>query len=165
MKKTLISGLALLGMLGAGLALADGTMGGGQDHPSWGKDGGKKLEMMQKKLDLTDDQVSKLKELYQGQKDANKSLRERLKADMKSLRDKVDAKASDSDLKSVLDSLSQDRQDLQAARQRMADKMRGILTPTQQAKMVLAMGDRAKGMKKMKGHRHGVDQESDTKGM
>lgn len=68
------------------------------------------------------------------------------------MQQKVDSKASDSDIKTLLDKLKDDRKALQEAQERSMEKIRTILTPTQQAKWVLSMG---RGMGKWDGQKKG----------
>jgi len=116
----------------------------GQDggHPGMGEGGPQgmmNLHRMKDKLGLTDDQVAKLKTLFDSQREAGKPLMDQTKIDMDTLQQKVDTKASDVDLKKALDVLSGDRKAMEANRQKMEDQLRQILTPFQQAKWVLSM--------------------------
>ncbi len=144
----LVGGLATAMFLGYGLAKAQDqnppaddqgsdhpAMQGG-DHGDWGKD---RIENLKDKLGLTDDQAAKLKEAFKKQMEANKPLRDQEKIDIDTLQQKVDAKASDSDIKDALDKLSADRKSMQSAQDNSMEKIRGILTPIQQAKWVLTM--------------------------
>jgi Spy/CpxP family protein refolding chaperone len=96
-----------------------------------------RLDGMKKKLDLTDGQVSKLKALFKSQQAEMKPIREKMKTNMDALRKKREAKASEADLKTALDKLAADRQSMQELRKKHQEQIRGILTPEQQAKMVL----------------------------
>ncbi len=133
----------LVGLMAAALmvpaltALAqDNPAPGGQPG---GQQGGMNLERMKEKLGLSDDQVSKLKDLLKAQMEAGQTFRDQLKADIDVLQQKVDSKASDGDLKKALDTLVADRKAMEANRQKTEDMFREILTPLQQAKMVLGM--------------------------
>jgi len=114
-------------------AMQDGDHGNGEDR---GKD---RIEHLKDKLGLTDDQTTQLKEAFRKQEEANKPLRDQEKIDIDTLQQKVDQKASDSDLKSLLDKLEKDRKQIQEVQQNSMDKIRMILDPTQQAKWVLSM--------------------------
>ena len=134
------------------------AMGGGMENggPGGGMMGEGRVDQWKEKLGLSDEQVSKLKDLFKSQMDIMKPLRDQMKIDMDTLQQKVDAKASDADLKKVLGTLSADRKNLDSARQKMEDQVRGILTPTQQAKFVLGLNNKGKQMmKKMWNQRHG----------
>jgi len=144
----LVGGLATAMFLGYGLAKAqdqnppvddpssDHSAMQGGNHGDWGKG---RMEHLKDKLGLTDDQAAKLKETFKKQMEANKPLRDQEKIDIDTLQQKVDTKASDSDIKDALDKLSADRKSMQAAQDNSMDKIRGILTPIQQAKWVLTM--------------------------
>jgi Spy/CpxP family protein refolding chaperone len=113
--------------------MQDGDHG---DHGDWGKD---RIEHLKDKLGLSDDQATKLKEAFKKQMEANKPLRDQEKIDMDTLQQKVDIKASDSDIKALLDKLKDDHKQIQDTQERSMDKIRAILSPTQQAKWVLTM--------------------------
>jgi Spy/CpxP family protein refolding chaperone len=126
----------------------DGTddgMDGGMMRGRWG--GGFK-----EKLGLTDDQATKLKDFFKKQRENNAPLRDQMRIDMDTLRQKVDMKASDSDIKRLLDKLVADRKDMQAARQKSEDQLREMLTPTQQAKLLFMMRRGLRGMGGWKDH-------------
>ena len=173
MKRMIMSGMLLAAVLwgnaafvGAGeQAPPAGDGPSAMDQGMGGMMGQDRLEKMKEKLGLSDDQVSKLKALFKSQRSVTKPLRDKLKSDMDDLQKKVDAKASDADLKKVLDSLSDDRKNLEAARQKMVDQIREILTPLQQAKFVLAMRERGEKMmgKWMKHHRDMGDSDANGK--
>jgi len=147
----LIGGLAIAMFLGYGLAKAQDQNspaddqggdhvamqdGDHSEHGDWGKD---RIEHLKDKLGLTDDQAAKLKETFKKQMEANKPLRDQEKIDIDTLQQKVDSKASDSDIKDALDKLSADHKSMQAAQDNSMERIREILTPIQQAKWVLTM--------------------------
>ena len=117
----------------------DGMMGGGMM--------GDRLDRLKEKLGLTDDQAVKLKGLFKKQMEDTRSLRDQMRIDMDTLRQKVDMKTSDSEIKKLLDALSADRDKIEEGRRKMEKNLREILTPTQQAKFL--MGMRARGMEMM----------------
>jgi Spy/CpxP family protein refolding chaperone len=139
----------------------------GDPAPEMGKDHGMeegamgmgRLDKMKEKLGLTDSQAAKVKDLFKQQRESNKPLRDQMKIDMDTLQQKVDAKASDSELKDLLDKLQKDRESVESARKKMVDGMRDILTPTQQAKMVLSM--KGKGRQMMGKWRHKMKKDND----
>lgn len=120
------------------------AMGRGMDNggPGGGWMGGGHLGKLKEKLGLTDDQISKIKDLFKSQREAMTPLKDQMKIDMAILQQKVDTKASDGDLKKLLDKLDGEQKQMQASREKMKDQMRSILTPTQQAKFVLGMKKR-----------------------
>ncbi|SRR5665213_3282393 len=144
----LVGSLATALFLGYGLAKAEDQNqpadDQGGDHPAmqdgnhgnWDKD---RIEHLKDKLGLTDDQATQLKEAFKKQSEANKPLRDQEKIDIDTLQQKVDQKASDSDIKSLLDKLEKDHKQMQEVQQNSMDKIRTILNPTQQAKWVLSM--------------------------
>jgi Spy/CpxP family protein refolding chaperone len=138
--------------------------GGGPGGMQGGMMGGH-FDWMKKKLGLSDSQETKLKDLFKKQMEEGKPLRDQLKIDMDTLQQKVDTKASNDEVKKVLDALSADRKGMEASRQKMEDAVREILDPTQQAKFVLSMKDRGRGMMgKWKGKWHHDGKDGDKKG-
>ena len=117
---------------------------------------GSRMDKLKEKLGLSDDQVSKLKDLFKSQGETMKPLRDQMKIDMDTLQQKVDTKASDGDVKKLLDKLEADQKEMQAGREKMKDQLRAILTPTQQAKMVLGMRKMGMGMMERWKGRHGL---------
>jgi Spy/CpxP family protein refolding chaperone len=131
------------------------------DHGDWGKD---RIDHIKEKLGLTDDQATQLKEAFKKHEEANKPLRDQEKIDVDTLQQKVDIKASDSDIKDLLDKLENDHKQMQQVQDNFMDKIRSILNPTQQAKWVLSMrhgmmdhkwGDKKRG--DWKKHKDGGD--------
>jgi Spy/CpxP family protein refolding chaperone len=173
----------IAGLMVAGLALTAVVWAeeeaGDQDHPGMGHgmDGGMMgqdhLGMLKKKLGLTDDQSEKLKALFKKQMEENKTLRDQTKIDMDTLQLKVDSKASEDEIHKLLDKLDTEHRSLQSSREKMKGKVREILTPTQQAKMLLGMKKMGKmgswgqhrGMGKGRdGHGKGKDKGGDQDG-
>lgn len=123
---------------------------------------GDRIIRMKDKLGLTEDQVNKIKALMESTGKNMEQLHKQVRDDMKALADKMDAKASDNELKSVLDNLNTDHQKIQDARKNVLEKMRAILTPTQQAKSILAFGKKARPCDDRKGPpRKGPDFDED----
>lgn len=172
-----VGSLATVLFLGYGLAKAQDQnppaddQGGdhaamqGGDHGDWGKD---RIEHLKDKLGLTDDQAAQMKEAFKKQGEANKPLRDQEKIDFDVLQQKVDTKASDSDIKDLLDKLEKEHKQMQQVQDNFMDKIRMILNPTQQAKWVLSMrhgmmNRQWDGKKKgnMKKHKDGGDKGGD----
>lgn len=155
--------LAVLWSLGYAVALKAEDMGKGEqagDQPAMeeGMDSHGGSGRWKEKLGLSDSQASQVKDVFKKNRESMKPLMDQVKIDMDTLQQKVDTKASDADIKKLLDSLSSDRDKLQEGRKKMEAQLKGILNPTQQAKMVLLMKQRAKGMMgkwKGKGYRDG----------
>jgi hypothetical protein len=104
------------------------------------------LDKMKEKLNLSDDQYNKLKAMHKSHMDAIKPLMDKMMADMDTLQKKVDAKASDSDLKTVLNSIESDRKNLAAMKEKFSAETTSVLTVTQQAKRLLFQKEEGKGM-------------------
>jgi Spy/CpxP family protein refolding chaperone len=92
---------------------------------------------MQKKLGLSDDQVTKLNSVMQAEKDTMKPLWDKQKELMKKLDEQVKAKAADADIQTTLDSMKANQKAMMDQREQFQSQKAGILTPTQQAKMML----------------------------
>lgn len=108
------------------------------------KDGHRKdrIEYMKKKLGLSDDQVSKIKAVYEDSKKNIEPLMKQKEADIKTLKDKVTASASDNDIKALLAAIQSDQQKIMDIRKAEMNKVKTILTPTQQAKAFISMHKR-----------------------
>jgi Spy/CpxP family protein refolding chaperone len=155
MKKIILIG-SLLPVLVFGAVVTAHAFGKGEGKGACGVKEGKtkfdpakfekaRLEKMKENLSLSDDQVAKLKALFKSHREEMKPLQEKVKADMDALGKKKEAKASDAELKAALDALSADQKNVQELRQKHQEKIRGILTPEQQAKMVLNRPGKGKG--------------------
>jgi hypothetical protein len=101
-------------------------------HGHWDK-----FDMLKKKLDLSDDQVSQWRDAEKGQMEKTKLLRDKTKADLAELAVLVDEKASEGDLKAGLEALTADHKEMKAREEKQMETLRGILTPMQQAKLVV----------------------------
>ena len=152
---SLVAGLLAGSML---VARAD------DDKPMMGgEDGGTgRIEKMKEKLGLSDSQVTQMKDLFKKQMEGNKPLRDQMKIDMDTLQQKVDLKASDSDIQKLLDKLEGEQKEMSRSREKMKDQLKSILNPTQQAKFVLGMRARGKEMmgKWMKRRKDGMNKGS-----
>ncbi len=120
----------------------------GWNNRGWG-DGWKE------KLGLTDTQSQQLKDLLKKQREETQALWDQIKVDMDTLKLKVDSKASDDDVKALLDKLSTEKKEMQVKREHFIEKSRGILTPTQQAKFLLEKRGRGGWGGREKWGRHG----------
>ena len=100
----------------------------------------------------TKDQVTKLKALRESGKEAFKSLMEKEHGLMAKLNDQVVNKAADAEIQTTLNDLKTNRSAMKDQMEKMQDQKAAILTPTQQAKMVLAR-------RKMLKHHHGKEDE------
>jgi Spy/CpxP family protein refolding chaperone len=116
---------------------------GDWDHAHHG--GWKPYDGFKEKYALTDDQSSKLKDLFKSHQEETKPLRNKIRVEIDTLRLDVDSNASESDLKDALDKLTEDKKSMQASEERFKGKLQAILTPKEQAQMILAMGGHHKG--------------------
>jgi Spy/CpxP family protein refolding chaperone len=133
--KGIISAMFMGTLLLAAPAMhADDRMDRGQGHGHWDK-----FDMLKKQLGLTDEQVSQWKESEKGQKQEMKLLGDEAKADLAELVVQVDQKASDTVLEASLKTLMADHKAMQASTEKQMDTLREILTPMQQAKLVVMM--------------------------
>ena len=92
---------------------------------------------MQKKLNLTDDQTAKMKTLHESQESAMKPLMEKERELMKKLQEQVKSKAADNDIQTTLNDLKTNRTAIRDQMEQFQTQKAGILTPTQQAEMLL----------------------------
>jgi hypothetical protein len=101
------------------------------------RQGGINPDQLKGILDLSDDQVAKLKTLLKEQASSSQDLRAKMNKDMSSLSMKVQSGASDADLKVTLEAIAEDRETMQTDEKKMEDSIRLDLTPMQQAKLLL----------------------------
>ena len=114
-----------------------------------GHHGGMRAKFKEK-LGLTDEQESKLKALRRAHREASESAKNDLQAAMRKLGDQLEDKASEKDLSATLDKIKAGRRALRDAQDKFEADAAAVLTPTQRAKMVVAMGRMMKGG--MRGH-------------
>jgi Spy/CpxP family protein refolding chaperone len=100
---------------------------------------------MQEKLGLTDDQVAKLQAIKDAREKAMKPLRRKQRDLMIKLHDQLEDKASDQEIKATLASLRSNRDAIREEAKRFRGQMEALLTPTQQAKMMLGRMHRRGG--------------------
>ena len=97
---------------------------------------------LKEELGLTDAQADKLKAARKDQMEAMKALMEKQKLDVDSLRLLVDKKASDAELTKAIATVKADHEALQAQEKKQREAMAALLTPIQQAKMIIQMSER-----------------------
>ncbi len=153
---TLLAGLLLLAAAGAARAQEDEGDAPPPEHQM-------SAAKLKDKLGLTDEQVQKLDASMKSAKETMKPLGEALKQDMAKLKEQVRAKAKDDEIQSTLDSLQKDRTALREAMEKHMDESKGILTPTQRAKMVLGMAKGRKSFWQRSGRGKGKDRDEDGK--
>jgi hypothetical protein len=105
-------------------------------RPGWEPDPAK---MIEKRLGLSKEQSAKIKELFRKHLEEGKLLFDQLQIDRATLQLKVDSKATEEEIKVLLDALAEDRKNLEAHRQQFEDQLRAFLSSTQQALLVLDM--------------------------
>jgi Spy/CpxP family protein refolding chaperone len=121
---------------------AAGMNQGGSAEPSPAD----RIEKMKEDLGLSDDQVTQIQKLFSEQMGSIKPLRDQLKTDMETLQQKMDSMAKDPEVKEVLEKFKSDRKILEEAQAKLMDRLSAILTPTQEAKAILEMDKRGRGM-------------------
>lgn len=99
-------------------------------------DGGRH-EHFKKMLGLTDDQAKKVEALKKDEKAEIKPLRDKVRTLSKKLEWQIAAKASDDDIKSTLDEARSARESMVSSMKKYRTQMNNILTPTQQAKLLV----------------------------
>ena len=134
----------LLGIIAAvgGIALlAAGPGLGGENKPAPAKEtqacrgrGGR--------LGLTDEQAQKMRELKKARKEAVAPLRKKLKEEMLTLREQVRDEEGDKNIQATLERLQGLNKSIQAENEKFKTKVQALLTPSQQAKLLLARGRR-----------------------
>lgn len=134
--KRLISTVTAAGLLAGALLLP--AMIRAEEH------GGKetKLERMREKFGISDEQAAKLKAAHRTRRDASEAARTELKAAMRKLKDQLEDKASDKDLAATLERIAAARKAQRAEMEKFEAGLSSILTPTQRAKMLVAMKGR-----------------------
>jgi Spy/CpxP family protein refolding chaperone len=98
-----------------------------------------KLLIIKDKLELSDDQVVQLKAMWNKEKAELAPLVKQQLADLKTLGEKVKAGAPDAELNPILDNMESRRQNIESVKSKYISQAREILTPTQQAKVVLGV--------------------------
>ncbi|MBI5622534.1 MAG: Spy/CpxP family protein refolding chaperone [Elusimicrobia bacterium] len=173
MKKTLCIA-AIVGLLGTGSqVLWAGEKDKGEKQASackcpqcpQGKEG-----KMAKRLGLNEEQAAKMKELQQAKQEAIKPLREKLVEETRSLAQLVRGEASDKEIAASLSKIQELRKALDSEKDKFEGKVAALLTPSQQAKVLLAMALRSKlgrggpGMEMGPGRGPGMDDDDGWRG-
>ncbi len=97
------------------------------------------------KLGITEEQEGKLKTLRRSHREAEEGAHSELKATMRKLEDQLEDKAPESDLTATLDKLRAQHKKMAEEHEKFMDAMAQVLTPTQRAKMAVAMGRKMHG--------------------
>lgn len=97
------------------------------------------LDELKKKLALTQDQVEKLKNLFESKIQEDKILGDQMNLDLAALRLIFDKKGPDSSLKEALGKISDDQAAIQESEKAFREKINAVLTPKQQAQLIVEM--------------------------
>ena len=112
-------------------------------------------------LGLTDEQITKWQAIRDSRDKAVKPLRRKQRDLVLKLKDRLEDKASDGDIKPILAELRANREAIKAQTKQSQDQENAILTPTQQARMLLMKMHRQGGWSHHEGnHRMGHDKGS-----
>jgi Spy/CpxP family protein refolding chaperone len=130
----LLAGSSLVPALAHDMGRSEGSKAG------WRDNGGHFKEA----LGLTDEQIAKLQAINESRDKALKPLRRKQRDLTIKLKDRLEDKSSDADIKPLLTELRANREAIKAQSKQFRDEKNTVLTPTQQARMML-----------MKMHRHG----------
>jgi Spy/CpxP family protein refolding chaperone len=134
---TMMRRLALAALAGAVLIAASSARAGEPKKDGYERGHWDRFEALKKKLDLSDNQVSKLKEAQKSAGQDARVLKDRTEADVAALRVLVDEKASEAELNAGLEALEKDHKAMQERSAKTLERYRSVLTPLQQAKFVL----------------------------
>jgi hypothetical protein len=96
-----------------------------------------RIARMKEMLGLSDDQVSKIRQISTDSMTRIEPLQKQRQTDLKALRDKVKAEAPDADLKVLMAALQADDQKLVDARKIEMDQIKAVLTTLQQATLMI----------------------------
>jgi len=131
-----ISGFALVLALVFGVVLAqNGQNNGTQSHKGFGR-GRRGAGMMFSQLNLTDQQKSQLKDIFQSQRASAQPLRDELKTKRQALRAATTASNFNEDaVKAAAQDLASTQANLMVIRAETMRKAFAVLTPDQQAKL------------------------------
>ena len=142
MKSISTKGLAVLAMgifFGLGVSASaheegmNMQMGEGRGWDKGGWDEG-----CQKSCGLSDSQAKQCKDLFKKQREETQTQCDQMKVDMDTLKLKVDAKAGDDEIKDLLAKIETQKDKLKTIRDGYMVKFKATLTPTQQAKFLMA---------------------------
>ena len=114
-------------------------------------------------LGLTDDQKNKLQTIRENERNAMKPLWRKARDLRDKLSDQVEDKASDSALQSTLADLKSNRKAMMRQMEKFQEDRDAVLTPTQQAKMMVSHGHHPMGHDGERGH-EGHDEGRDGHG-
>ena len=153
--KRIISTVTAAAMLAGALALPAILRAEGKPEGQEGKKG-EFAERMREKLGISEEQEAKLKTAKRARRDGTEAAMSDVKAAVRKLHDQLEDKASEKDLSATLDKLVAARKAMRAEEDKFEATLSAALTPTQRAKMVVAMAGHMRGKGGPKGGRgHG----------
>lgn len=137
--KRIISTLTAAGLLAGALLLPAGLRAEGKEPR--GEKGGKEafMERMREKFGITEEQEAKLKAARRARRDGDAAAHEQAAAAMRKLEDQLEDKAPESDISATLDKILAARKTMRSEEDKFEAALASILSPTQRAKMLLAM--------------------------
>lgn len=145
--KRIISMAASAGLLAGALLLP--AMLRAEDGPkgkpgAYGERGGKEgfKERMREKFDISEEQEAKLKAARRAKRDGSAAAHAEMGEAMRKLQDQLEDKAPEKELSATLDKLVAARRKMRAEEDKYEAALTSILTPTQRAKMAVAMKGR-----------------------
>lgn len=112
-------------------------------------------EPMREKLGISEEQQARLKAARRTKRDAAAAAMTELAANTRKLQDQLEDKAPETDLSATLDKIAAVRKSMRAAEETLQASLSSILTPTQRAKMIVAMQARMHGRGRPGGARGG----------
>jgi Spy/CpxP family protein refolding chaperone len=167
MKKSLCAALAAAALLaGARVprALAQPSDGGGPQADAGGppsgdeanapegsprggerRGGDRDMHRMKSRLGLSDDAAAKLEAAIKARREASGPLQKQLREGMRKLGGQLRDKAADADIQATLDSLAAARKGLREQEETFESSVKGFLTATQRAKLLIGQMMMARG--------------------
>ncbi len=119
---------------GPTVTLSDGGMGGGSPNKGRGE--------WKKKLGLTDEQAQKLRTAMQSKHTATENLIQQRRQTVDQLRGELQSNAADPMIQATLAQLRGIQKSMQSVQDQFHDSLAGLLTPKQEAQLLLGLLDR-----------------------
>lgn len=134
--KRIISTLTAAGLLAGALLIPAAIRA---EEKAAGGRGEAFRERLREKFGITEDQAVQLKAARRARRDAAVAAKAEMGAAMRKLADQIEDKASEKEIAATLDKLSALRKAQRAEAEKFEAGLSSILTPTQRAKMLVAM--------------------------
>lgn len=164
--KRIISTVTAAGLLAGGLLLPVTLRA--EDEPenkreAHGEKGNREgfAEHMREKFGISEEQEAKLKAARRVKRDKAAAVIAELAAATRKLQDQLEDKAPETDLSTTLDRIASARRTMRAEEDKFEAALTSILTPTQRAKMAVAMKEHGRGMRGGKPGKKGGDDRHD----